>query len=177
MPINGFSFLSIYSLAFCCLDFWSFYIGISGRPNEGQNNRKKNESVEQSKDYNKKENFEEHWEDMRVAPRKEDECKQGGEPSIEHCHAHVYYGCPSSLLPCAGHGEEGVADVDAVVHTEANGDDDVAGAHNVDGDVPGRHEATQVHQAESHREEDIDWAQDVGQEDQGGQEHAGKGNA
>ena len=114
---------------------------------------------------------------MRVAPRQEDECEQSGESSIEHSHAHVHDGCPSALLPCAGHGEEGVADVDTVVHTEADGDDDVAGAHHVDGDVPGCHEAAQVHQAESHREEDIDRAQDVGQEDQGGQEDAGQGDA
>ena len=35
-----------------------------------------------------------------------------------------------------------------VVNTEPDGDDDVARADHVYGDVPGGHEATQVHQAE-----------------------------
>ena len=64
-----------------------------------------------------------------------------------------------------------------VVNTEPDGDDDVAGADHVYGDVPGGHEATQVHQAEGHRDQDIDRAQDISQEDQGGQEHAGQGDA
>ena len=52
--------------------------------------------------------------------------------------------------------KEGVADVDAVVHTQPDGDDDITGAYHVDGDVPGRHEAAQVYKAESDCTEDVD---------------------
>ena len=93
---------------------------------------------------------------MRVTSGQEDECQQSGESSIEDGNAHVYDGHLGPLLPGAGHGEEGVADVDAVVHTQPDGDDDITGAYYVDGDVPGRHEAAQVYKAESDCTEDVD---------------------
>ena len=68
--------------------------------------------MEQSKHHDEQENFKEHWEHMRVAPRQQDEGQQGGEASVEHRHAHIHYGRLGPLLPCAWHSQEGVTDVD-----------------------------------------------------------------
>ena len=67
--------------------------------------------MEQSKHHDKQENFKEHWEHVRVTSRQQDEGQQGGEAAVEHRHAHVHNGGLGPLLPCAGHSQEGVADV------------------------------------------------------------------
>ena len=90
---------------------------------------------------------------MRVTAGQQDESYEGGDSPIEDGRAHVHHGGRRSLLPAAGDGEEGVADVDRVVHTETDGDDDVDGADDVYADVPGVHEATKVHQTEGDRPE------------------------
>ena len=47
-------------------------------------------------------------------------------------------------------------------------------ADDVYGDVPGVHEATQVDQTEGDGAENQDWAQEVGQQDESGEEDAGQ---
>ena len=114
---------------------------------------------------------------MRLAAGQQDEGYEGGEATVEDRHPHVKDGCLGSLLPGARDGEEGMTHVDRVVDTQTDGNDDVDGADHVNGDVPGVHEPAQVHQAEGDGEEDQDGAKDICQEDQGGQEDTGKGNA
>ena len=58
-----------------------------------------------------------------------------------------------------------------------NSNDDVERADNIDGDSPEVHEATHVHQGESHTEEDKDGARQVGKKQQGRNEDAGQGYA
>ena len=68
---------------------------------------------------------EEDWEDVRITARQENESYEGGDSPIEDCRPHLHHGGGCSLLPGAGDREEGVADVNRVVHTETDGDDDV----------------------------------------------------
>ena len=119
---------------------------------------------------------EEHGEDVRITARQENESYEGGDSSIEDGGAHVHHGGRRSLLPAAGDGEEGVADVDGVVDTESDGDDDVDSADDVNADVPGVHEATQVDETEGDRAEDKNGSEEVSQEDESGEEDTGEGD-
>ena len=64
-----------------------------------------------------------------------------------------------------------MAHVDRVVHTESDCDDDVDGAHDINGDAPGVHEPTDIHQAESHSQQDQDGSKNICQEYQSCHEH------
>ena len=116
-------------------------------------------------------------EDVGLAAGQQHEGEQGGGAAVENSRAHVRDGGPGARAAAARHREECVADVDAVVDTEADCDDDVDGADHVDGDVPGRHEAADVDEAEGDGGEDEDGAEDVRQEDEGREEDAGEGEA
>ena len=133
--------------------------------------------MEETENDDEKEYSEKHGEDVRITARQQYKSNEGGDSSIEDGGPHIYHRGRRSLLPAAGDGEEGVADVDAVVDAEADCDDDVDGADHVDGDVPGRHEAADVDEAEGDGGEDEDGAEDVGQEDEGREEDAGEGEA
>ena len=128
-------------------------------------------------EYDDEEEYSEKYgEDVRITARQQNESYEGGDSSIEDCGAHVHHGCRRPLLPGAGDGEEGVADVDGVVDTETDGDDDVDSADDVYADVPGVHEATKVDETEGDRSEDENGAEDVSQEDESGEEDTGEGD-
>ena len=99
------------------------------------------------------ENSEKYGENVRITARQQNESYEGGNSSIEDGGSHVHHGCRRSLLPGPGNGEEGMANVNGVVDTETDCDDDVDSADDVDADIPGVHEATEVDQTEGHRAE------------------------
>ena len=54
---------------------------------------------------------EKHGEDVGITARQQNESYEGGDSSIEDRRTHLHHCCRCSLLPAAGDGEEGVADV------------------------------------------------------------------
>lgn len=133
--------------------------------------------MEQTENDNQEKYSEEYRKHVRLAARQQNESYEGGEASIEDSWTHLCDGRGRPLPPGAGQGEKGVTDVDRVVHAQTNGDDYIDGADDVNADVPGVHEPTQVHQAEGDCPEDEDGSQQVRQEDQSGQEDAGESEA
>ena len=109
--------------------------------------------MEETENDDEEEYSEKHREDVGITARQQYKSNEGGDSSIEDGWPHIYHRGRRSLLPAAGDGEEGVADVDGVVNTETDGDDDVDSTDHVNADVPGVHKATEVHQTEGHRAE------------------------
>jgi len=67
--------------------------------------------VPNPKEHDEQEDLEEGAEDVGVAADEEDEGDEGGDAAIEHGRAHVHHGSVGSLFLGAGHGQEGVTDV------------------------------------------------------------------
>ena len=85
----------------------------------------------------------------------EDEGEEGGETSIEDRRANLLQAGESSLQSSPRAHYEAVPDVDAVVDTETNRDDDVNAGHDVDGDVPEVKVANNVDQSDADHHHDL----------------------
>ena len=92
---------------------------------------------------------------MRRGEPEKDECEEGCEATIEHSRPDGGEGGHRPLASGARRNEEGVTNVDRVVHTEADSQHDVDTGDDVDGDVPEMQKAHDVHESEDHSEEDL----------------------
>ena len=90
---------------------------------------------------------------MRRGEPEEDECEECGEAAIEHRRPNGGEGSHCPLTAGSRRYEEGVTNVDRVVHTETHSQYDVDTGDNVDGDVPEMQEANDVHEGEDYSEE------------------------
>jgi len=122
------------------------------------------------------EDLEEGQEEVGVAAEEENEGNEGGDASIEDGRAHVNEGCLRSFSLAASHGQEGMADVHCIIHTEPDSNDDIHRTDHVYCEAPKVHVAAQVNQSSSHAEEDDDRAKEVCKEEEGGEEDAGQGD-
>ena len=75
----------------------------------------------------------------------EEESEEGGDAAVEHGEADEAHRGVCPLLPGARAGQEGVGDVDSVVHTEADSEHNVYSREDVDGDAPEVEETHNVH--------------------------------
>ncbi len=75
----------------------------------------------------------------------EEESEEGGDAAIEDGEADQPDCAVSPLLPGAHTGQEGVSDVDSVVHTEADSEHNVYSREDIDGDSPKMEKANDVH--------------------------------
>ena len=91
--------------------------------------------------------------------------------------AHLHEGGEGALPPGAGDREEGVHDVDGVVHAQPDPYDHVHGRDGVDGEAPEVHEPAEVRQGGRHAHQHQQGPQQVGQQQQGSQENTGQGKA
>ena len=70
---------------------------------------------------------EKHGEDVGITARQQNKSNEGGDPPIKNGRPHLQHGSRCSLLPTARDRQEGVADVNRVVHTETDGNNDIHG--------------------------------------------------
>ena len=110
--------------------------------------------MEQTEDDRQTEDLEEGLEDVCGGEAAEEESKEGCETSVSDGSSNVSDRPTRSLLPGPLRPDEGVGNVDSVVHTQTDGEHDVDGREDVDGEAPEVHEPDNVHQSHDDYHED-----------------------
>ena len=102
--------------------------------------------MEEAEDDGEREDLEECLEDVSGGEAAEEEGEEGCEATVTDGSSNVGDCSAGSLLPRSLRAEVGVGDVDSVVHTETDGQDDVDGGQDVDGDPPEVEESHNVYE-------------------------------
>ena len=110
--------------------------------------------MEQTEDDRQTEDLEEGLEDVCGGEAAEEESKEGCETSVGDGSSNVSDRPTRSLLPGPLRPDEGVGNMDSVVHTQTDGEHDVDSREDVDGEAPEVHEPDNVHQSHDDYHED-----------------------
>ena len=102
----------------------------------------------------------------------EEESEEGGDAAVEHGEADEAHRGVCPLLPGARAGQEGVGDVDSVVHTEADTEHNVDAGDDVNSDVPKVKKANDVGKTDGNHEDDHETDLDVAEEEECDDDHS-----
>ena len=103
--------------------------------------------------------------------------QEGGEASVKDGWSYVHHSLDCPLLTRAPGNQEGVADVDRVVHAEADTEYDVDAGDDVDSDVPVVKKANDVSETDGDHEDDHETDLDIAEEEERDDDHSSDGQA
>ena len=128
--------------------------------------------MKQTKGHSEGEHFEECQEDVTSGEVAEDQSQEGGEASIEDSRTYFHHSLDCPLLTRAPGHEEGVTNVDSVVHTEANTENNVDAGDDVNSDVPKVKKANDVGKTDCNHKDDHETDLDVAEEEECDDDHS-----
>ena len=131
--------------------------------------------MEQTKCHSEHEHLEECQENVTSGEVAEGQGQRGGEASVEDSGSNGHNSLHCPLLPRAPGHQEGVADVDRVVHAEANTEHDVDTGDDVDRDVPEVEKTNDVGETDGDHEDDHETDLDITEEEERDDDHSSNG--
>ena len=145
------------------------------RTHKQQEDRKEDKAMEEAKYDSKDKHLEECEEGVRRGAAQEDQGEEGGDSPIHDGGSNVDHSSHSSLPLIAPGQQEGMADVDAVVDAQPNGEDNVDAGDDINGDAPEVKKANNVSECEDNGEDNQETDLDVGEEQEDHSSNAGQG--
>lgn len=128
--------------------------------------------MEETEHHCQDEYFEERHEDVGVGETAEDNSQEGGETSVEDCGSNGSHGPHRSIMTGSLGHHEGQPNMDGVVHTKTDGEDNVDAGDDIDGDLPEMEESYNVGESNSNDAHDVDTNLEVCQQDKSYKEDA-----